>query len=148
MVDPETAIREYILGEHEETITAVIRCADRVAESWNDEATVGETTFQATTDREEVVEPLSRELHESGLLPVFSTILAEAVSAAGFSMQATPVPAPPYVALTSRGPILRATVSAGRLVVSFHVFDVRRTTRTCYIQGTRDPRDVIMIELK
>lgn len=146
MADPEAAAREYILSEHGETIAAVIRCADVVAESWPDEATTGETSM--TTDREKVVEPLSRELHKFGLLAEFPSILAESVSAAGCSMQATPVPAPPYVALTSRGPILRATVSAGRLVVSLDVFDVVRDGRTRYVRGESTPKNVVSVELK
>ncbi|WP_435157206.1 hypothetical protein [Haladaptatus sp. DFWS20] len=146
MADPEIAAREYILSEHGETIYAVIRCADAVAESWHDEATTGAPRM--TTDREKVVEPLSRELRDSGLMMEFPTILAASVSAVGFSLQATPVPAPPYVALTSRGPVLRATVPAGRLVVSFDVFDVVRDGRTRYVRGASDPKDVVSVEVK
>ncbi len=148
MVDPKTAVREYVLGECADTVAEVLRCADRVAESWNDEVSLGGHHRPATTDREAVVEPLSRELRDKDLLAQFPTILSEAVSAGGFSMQSTPVPAPPYVALTSRGPVLRATVSAGRLIVSVRAFDVIRDGGVRYARGTSDPREVVSVELK
>ncbi|GAA0232038.1 hypothetical protein ACFFQF_26125 [Haladaptatus pallidirubidus] len=146
MVDPEIAVRKYILAEHAETVTFLLRCADRVAESWNDEVTPDQTS--ATTDPKMVVKPFSRELRKVGIVATFPTILSGAVSAAEFSMQAKPVPAPPYVALTSRGPVLRATVSAGRLVISFRVFDVIRNGRTRYVRGASDPETVVSAELK
>ncbi|WP_049972170.1 hypothetical protein [Haladaptatus cibarius] len=153
MTDPELAARRYVLSEHTETVTSLLCCADSVAESWNDEATADETNVttnrkRSTTDREAVVEPLSRTLREYGLLAEFPTVLSGAISAGGFSMQAAPVPAPPYVAITSRGPVLRATVSAGRLVISFRVFDVVRDGHNRYVRGANDPETAVSVELK
>lgn len=153
MTDPELAVRRYVLSEHMETVTSLLRCTDSVAESWNNEATADGTNAttdgeRSTTDREAVVEPFSHELRESGLLAEFPTILSGAVSAGGFSMQATPVPAPPYVAITTRGPVLRAAVSAGRLVISFRVFDVVRDDKVRYVRGADDPETAVSVELK
>ncbi|WP_423746124.1 hypothetical protein V5735_17870 (plasmid) [Haladaptatus sp. SPP-AMP-3] len=139
MTEPERAAREYLRFEGEETILATLRCADRVAEGWDDDS---------TTDRNAVVEPLLRELRETGLMTRFPDLLSEAVAAAGFSLQARPVPAPPYVAVTSRGPVLRATLPVGRLVVSFRLFDVIRAEETRYVRGSNDLRSAISVELK
>jgi hypothetical protein len=139
MTDPalESAAREYLLDAHEETVASVLRCADRVAGTWE---------ADATTDREAIVEPLSRQLRETGLLARFPNVLSGAVSAAGLSMRATPVPAPPYVTVTGRGPMLRATVSAGRLVVLLRAFDVIHEGETRYVRGTDDLRAAVSVD--
>ncbi|MGA9402108.1 hypothetical protein [Haladaptatus sp.] len=137
--DVERAVREFLRSEHEGTVSALLRCADTVAEGWADDS---------TTDRSAVVGPLKRALRESGLLARFPDILAGAAGAAGFSLRATPVPAPPYVAVTSRGPVLRATVSGGRLVVSFRLFDVVRDGGVRYVRGTSDARTAVSVEYK
>ena len=53
-------------------------------------------------------------------------VLAAAVDAAGYTLPATPVPAPPYVVVTSTGPVLRGTVDDGRLLVGIDCFEVVR----------------------
>ncbi|WP_458209458.1 hypothetical protein [Haladaptatus sp. NG-SE-30] len=163
--DLESAARKHVLAEHSELVASVLQCADRVVETWEGQERGKEgqaekekvqaemenervAKEQTTTDREAVVEPLSRELRETGLLARFPTVLSGAVAATGFSMQATPVPAPPYVAITSRGPVLRATVSEGRLVVSVHAFDVVRAKETQYVRGTDDPREAVSVAFR
>ncbi|WP_458186796.1 hypothetical protein [Haladaptatus sp. NG-WS-4] len=137
--EAEIAVREYVLDAHEETVTAVLRCADEVSETWADDG---------VTDNAAVVEPLSRKLRETDLLERFPDLLSGAVAAAGFSMPATPVPAPPYVTVASRGPVLRATVPAGRLVVSIRAFDVIREGGVGYARGTDDPREAVSVALE
>lgn len=136
---PERAVREYLHSEGRETILATLRCADRVAKRWGGDS---------TTSRNAVVGPLSRELRETGLLSRFPDLLSAAVAAAGFSLPARPVPAPPYVVVTSRGPVLRATLTEGRLVISFCLFDVIRGGETRYVRATNDHRSAISVELK
>ena len=117
MNDPATRARDYVLDAHAETVETVLRCADAVAETW---------PAKSVTDRSEVADPLRRELESAGAWARLPEVLAGAVDAAGFSLPATPVAASPYVAVTSKGPILRATVSDGRLVVLLQAFEVKR----------------------
>ncbi|WP_227357003.1 hypothetical protein [Haladaptatus salinisoli] len=137
MIAPESAAREHVLDAHEETVASVLRCADQVAGTWR---------ADAATDREAVVEPFSRRLRDAGAMARLPDVLSGAVSAAGFSMRATPVPAPPYVVVTGRGPMLRATVSTGRLVVLLRAFDVIREGETRYVRGPDDPRDAVSVD--
>jgi len=51
---------------------------------------------------------------------------ADAVEATGYDLRASPVAGPPYVVVTSCGPVLRATIDPGRLVIRFDAFEVVR----------------------
>jgi hypothetical protein len=51
-------------------------------------------------------------------------VLAGAVSAVGEQLQARPVAGPPYVVVTSVGPVLRATLAERRMVVTLELFTV------------------------
>jgi hypothetical protein len=70
-------------------------------------------------------------------------VRAAAAAAAGGQLQAEPVAAPPYVAVTSVGPVLRATLPGGRLVVTVRVFAVERgsegTDGAAGVRYTRGP---------
>lgn len=109
------AAREYVRSEHAEVLTAVDACADAVADFWDE---------SWTTDASEVVDRLRACLSENGVLDALPDVLAGAVAAAGGELSASPVAAPPYVVVTSRGPILRATLGDARLVVRFEAFRV------------------------
>ena len=117
MNDPTTRAHDHVLDAHAETVETVLRCADAVAEAW---------PAESATDRIEVADPLRRELESVEAWARLPEVLAGAVDAARFSLPATPVAAPPYVAVTSKGPVLRATVSDGRLVVLLQAFEVER----------------------
>lgn len=120
--DPAAAAREHLLAAHTATIDAVLDAADAVAADWPrlDDGR------PATADREALVDPLRAELDRRGVLPELTDLLAAAVDAAGYALPATPVPAPPYVVITSTGPVLRGTVEDGRLVVALDCFEVVR----------------------
>jgi hypothetical protein len=113
-LDP-VAAREYVEGEHAAIVDAVADCADEVAASWDGDS---------TTDASQVSERLEAALTETGVLDALPGVLHGAVDAAGGEMQAEPVAAPPYVVVTSRGPVLRATLPQGRLVARFVMFRV------------------------
>lgn len=121
-MDPASAAREQLLENHAETLEAVLAAADAVVADWPQQI----DGRPATTDRTELVEPLRAVLDETGVLGVLPTLLAAAVDAAGYTLPAAPVPAPPYVVITSTGPVLRGTVEDGRLVVRIDCFDVTR----------------------
>jgi len=123
--DPAARARRYVLDEHASTVATVLACAEVVAERWDHEA---------TTDASAVAGPLRAELEAAGAWGRLPDVLAGAVRAAGFSLSAPPVADPPYVVATGRGPVLRATVSGGRLVVLLRAFEVARDP-TRYVRG-------------
>ncbi|RBI62520.1 hypothetical protein DMJ13_11730 [halophilic archaeon] len=136
---PTTAAREHVLSEGRETVAAVLRCADEATAAWDGDA---------ATDRAAVVDPLSRRLTDAGLLARCSDLLSEAVAATGLSLAASPVPAPPYVVVTSRGPVLRGTTDAGRLVVEIRAFAVERDGEVRYVRGPADPETAVSVAVR
>lgn len=108
-------VNARLLDAHRPALERVFDCADSVAESWD-----GETT----TDRDAVVVPFRATLRASNALEPLAEALEDSVTAAGYPLAARPVPAPPYVVVTSRGVVLRATVPDGRLVATLSAFEV------------------------
>ena len=118
-------VRAHLLDAHTDLLDAVLACADVVADSWDGDA---------TPDR-------------AGVLDRLPAVLAEAVDALGAELPAQPVAAPPYVAITSVGPVLRATLDAGRLVVTIHAFGIE-CDPTRYVRGPADPNVALAVELR
>jgi hypothetical protein len=137
-VTETAAVREYVLDTHEELLEAILACADGVAKSWDS---------GATTERRAVVVPFERTLGSSEVMDQLPTLLVGAVHALGEELSAEPVPAPPYVAITSLGPVLRATLDSGRLVITIYAFDIERDP-TRYVRGPADSADALTVELK
>jgi hypothetical protein len=113
---PERA-RAAVRENHAALVSAVAECADAVAASWNGDS---------ATDREAVAPPLRAALGECGALVRAPAALANAADAADLALPAEPVAAPPYVVVTSRGLVLRATADDARLVVTLVAFAVER----------------------
>jgi hypothetical protein len=111
------AVRAHLLGERRDLLATVGDCADAVAAGWDG---------AATTDPDAVPGPLRTTLERAGVLSTLPAVLRECVAVAGGKLQAEPVAASPYVVVTSRGPVLRATLAAGRLVVTLQMFTVER----------------------
>ncbi|MFD1564832.1 hypothetical protein ACFR99_14930 [Haloarchaeobius amylolyticus] len=110
-------VRRRIRTDHASIVDGIDACADAVAAPWD---------TARTTDSETVADGLRRTLAETGILEALPSVLVDAVEATGCELRATPVPAPPYVVVTSRGPMLRATIDPGRLVIRFDAFEVVR----------------------
>jgi len=108
-------VRARLLSEHAELLETTVTCADAVAATWDG---------GYATDRTAVVPPLARRLSEAGVTARLPAVLSDAVSVLGESLPAPPVAAPPYVTVTSVGPVLRATLSESRLVLTIRVFSV------------------------
>ena len=117
MSHPVRDARHRIRTEHASIVDGIDACADAVTAPWD---------TARTTDREAVADGLHRTLAEAGILEALPGVLVDTVEAAGFELRASPVPAPPYVVVTSRGPMLRATIDPGRLVIRFDAFEVVR----------------------
>lgn len=131
--DPSTAAAERLRSDHRDVLRGVLDVADAVASDW---------TGEATTDRSAVVDPLRAGLDATGLLDRFPAVLADLITAVGRSPPARIVPQPPYVAVTSVGPVLRATLDDGRLVATLRAFLVDRTDGVRYRRGPRVPDEV------
>lgn len=117
MSHPVREARRRIQTDHAAVVEGIEYCADRVAEPWD---------TSRTTDRDAVAEGLRSALESTGLLERLPLVLADVVDATGHELPARPVAGPPYVVVTSRGPVLRATIDPGRLVIRFDVFEVVR----------------------
>jgi|GEM_PF-322545 hypothetical protein len=145
--EPELAAREHLLVEEADILEAVLAVADAVAADWPELA----DGRRATPDRDAVVPLLRAALEESGLLRALTGLLAAAVEAAGYELAARPVPSPPYVVVSSTGPVLRATVADGRLVVNIDCFEVVRGTElggengVAYARTAATPADALSV---
>jgi len=106
--------RERVLAEHRGTLAATLDVADTVA-----------TDAGAVSDGETLRRRFRRRLDDRGLLAAYPSVLRTAVEAAGLTLAAEPVAAPPYVVVASRGPVLRGSTDDGRLVLAIRAFDVR-----------------------
>lgn len=117
MSHPIRDVRRRLLEDHGSVVADVGRCADAVAAPWD---------TSRTADRGALVDDFRTALEHAGVLERLPTVLADAVDATGHDLQARPVAGPPYVVVTSRGPLLRATIDPGRLVIRFDAFEVIR----------------------
>ncbi len=120
---PVRTVQERIQAEHTPIVEGINHCADQVAAPWD---------TARTTNPERLTDSLQSALEATGLLDQLPLVLADAVAATGYELQAQPVPAPPYVVVTSRGPVLRATIDPGRLVIRFDCFEVVRDPGPAY----------------
>ncbi|OVE86227.1 hypothetical protein [Natronolimnobius baerhuensis] len=114
---PVREARQRIQTAHRPTIAAINDCAIQVAAPWD---------TARTTNPDAVVGPFRDALEERGLLETLASLLVDVVEALDYECQGSPVPAPPYVIVTSRGPMVRATIDPGRLVIRFDAFEVLR----------------------
>lgn len=133
--------REYVLNEHPALVVRVIECADAVAAGWEE---------KSTTDPDHVADRLATVLEHAGIVRRLPAVLEGAVGAVGGTLPATPVPAPPYVVITSRGPVLRATTDRGRLVITLGVFDVERADGggPRYVRSAETPGEAVAVDLR
>ena len=133
MTDLQRVVTDRVRSEHHDVVSAIDCAADDVAHAW---------PADCVTDRQAVVVPMHAALVSSGVFERLPDVLLDLVRHAGYDLQADPVAAPPYVVLTSRGPLLRATLSAGRLLVRFVAFEIRRNPEPVYAR-----RDDISIDV-
>lgn len=120
------AVAARLREEHGDLLDAIGACADLVA---------ARGPAKGWTDSEELQSSLERCLRSSGLLGPVLGALHTAVASAGGTLRASPVPAPPYLAVTSLGVVLRGTLTEGcRLVVTLRAFDVQRGAHTRYVR--------------
>lgn len=131
------AVRERIRDAHPEFLEAVAAAGRATAASWEG---------ALAPSREALVERFEEILRETGTLSAAPAVLATAVDAAGGRLQAEPVPSPPYVAVTSRGLVLRATTDVGRVVVTVAPFAVERDP-VRYVHRDADPPALLDVDV-
>jgi len=125
-VDPAEAARDHVVEAHRDTVAAVIEAADAAA-----------ATLDGPADRDAVVTALADAL-DSGVREALIELLVGAVAATDRQLQAEPVPASPYLVVTARGPLVRATLADGRLVVLVRAFERAGDGRR-YVRAGGDP---------
>jgi hypothetical protein len=116
-VDPRT-VEEYLVETHPEVVDAVRECAAASAAAATDEA--------GRSDTGAVRRGTETRLREAGVWNDLPGVLVDCVERTGKRLAATPVAAPPYVAPTATGIVLRATLDGGRLVVAVDALAVDR----------------------
>lgn len=135
------AARERLISRHGEVLARTLDCAAGVAAAF-------ETTVDGrpASERSRTVRGnLGAALDRTGLRDVYAELLPDLVAAAGGTMTTTPVAGPPYVAVTSTGPVLRATLDGGRLVVRIEVFVVDNGT---FVWQDPSPGNAVRVEVR
>jgi len=114
-------VRRRILEEHRDTVAAVVEAGTAVASALDD---------QPVTDGGRVRRPLDAVLTDRGLKTPLLDLLVTGAQALDATVRGRPVAAPPYLVVTSRGPLCRGTLADGRrLVVELSLFSVESRPR-------------------
>jgi len=139
MTNVESDIRSSLLAEHWTTIADVIDAGERVANAWPD---------SSMSDPETVTTPLEHLLRSSGLTEDLLELVGDGMRSVGESPDEKMVPAPPYLTITSSGPICRATIpERGRLVIELELFTVdRNPTRYRFLHP--DPETCLKVSVR
>lgn len=130
-------LHREILDTHGDLIVAVIDSATELAgviDSW------------PVSDSEMIRVPLERSLRADGLLVSLLDMLDTGAEALGETIQGQPVAAPPYLVITSRGPMCRGTLSNGRrLIIELRLFAVEGHPRR-YRFRAPDPETCLRVQ--
>ncbi|MDT3433336.1 hypothetical protein [Haloarcula sp. 1CSR25-25] len=139
MTQQESTIRTRLRETHRETLQSVIDAGRSVATAW---------PTDVVQESGAVTEPLEHLLRERGLAEDLIEMLQTGTAAMDETVQGRPIPAPPYLVITSRGPVCRGTVSDGRrLVVVLELFAVRRAP-TRYQFRDPTPEDLLSVSVR
>ena len=128
--------REALLADHSQTIEIVIDAARAVAADG------------PYTEPGRLRNSLSAELQVRGAGESLLAMLGTAADAAGEQIQGAPIPAPPYLSVTSRGPVCRGTLTEGRrLVIELRVFAVEGQPRR-YVFADPTPAECLGVSIR
>lgn len=130
-MDVQQRVREHVLETHRDLLDTVLTCADEVA---------GSVSLPA--DRRVVTTHLDRALREAGAFAGFVAIVKTAADAMDADLPAEPVAAPPNVVVTGRGPMVRVTVDAGRVLVLIRAFEL---TAEGYVRADLQPIEAVEV---
>jgi hypothetical protein len=119
--DPAAEVRERVRSEFGGMLADLVDAGRGIAASWEEDA---------VRSGEMISAPLEEAIHERGLAEGLLESLVAGAATLDSDVQGRPVPAPPYLVVTSRGPLCRGTLADGRrLVVAFVLFEVDRRPR-------------------
>jgi len=110
----DDSIVAYVRAEYGSVLDAVEDAADRAVATW---------PTPTVADGGRVRSSLRRAMAEHDLHEQLPALLETVVGRLGATMRTTPVPAPPYVVVTSEAVLLRATTDRGRILVALRVFE-------------------------
>lgn len=127
-MDPADAARKHVLDAHRGTVLAVLDAAETVT-----------ARVEEPASRDEMTAVISAALDDDVRASLVD-LLRGAVAATGRDLLAEPVPASPYLVVTARGPMVRATLDDGRLVVLLRAF---RRERGGYVHTAVDPEEAV-----
>lgn len=130
-MDVAERTRDHVLAAHRDLVETVLDRADRAA-----------ADLSTPADRQVVTARLELALREADLLDALVGVIRSVADELGFELPAEPVPAPPYVVVTARGPMLRLTVDPGRLVVLLRAFE---RVADGYVRADADPAAAIEV---
>lgn len=133
MQAPDDAVRDHVLAAHRETTAAVRTAAEEAARELDE-----------PSPRDAVTAALEAAIDED-LRGALVVLLRDAVDATGRELLAEPVPASPYLVVTARGPLVRATLDDGRLVVLVRAF---RRAGGGYVRATPDPEEAVSVRYR
>lgn len=134
-VKPAHAVRQHVLDGHRDTVAAVLESAAEAANGLEEPATRAEATAA-----------LSAAIDDD-LRSALVDLLRGAVDATGRDLLAEPVPASPYLVVTARGPLLRATLGDCRLVVLLRAFRNDRGAGG-YVRSDLDPESAVEVRVR
>ncbi|MGM0606671.1 MAG: hypothetical protein ACQETB_13500, partial [Halobacteriota archaeon] len=137
-------VESRCLHAHGETISAIERCADALVSEWDRD----DCGRPYTTDRSAIIQQLPAVLDRAGVPAALCELLVDVTGAIGADLPATPTPTPPYVVVSSTGPMVRATIPAGRLVVQFELFAIDRSDgEVRFVRTRKSGRDLLDVTL-
>lgn len=139
MTPAESTVRSRVLETHRETLRSLIDAGRGVATAW---------PGRAVTEAAAVRDPLADALDEQGLGEPLLDALRVGVAALDERPQGRLLPAPPYLVVTSRGPLCRTTMSNDRrLVLLVELFEVDRAASSYrFVDPTPDDCLSVRIE--
>lgn len=124
-------VRTAVLASHGDVVGDVLAAAADLDDEWDTGRDLA-TAFEQSLRNDDVLER-------------FAAVLATAVDAAGASLSAEPVAAPPYVVVGATGVTCRATLPDGRLLIRVEPFAVRRDP-VRYVRVADDPAAALSVE--
>lgn len=139
MTRAESTVQSRVLETHRATLRSLIDAGRRVAATWSE---------RAASDASAVRDPLEHVIDEQGLAAPLLDVLRVGVDALDEQPQGRLIPAPPYLVVTSRGPLCRTTMSNDRrLVIVVELFEVDRTASSYrFLDPT--PDDCLTVRIK
>jgi len=137
--DPAADVRERVHSEFDQTLADLVDAAREVADSWEDDTVRSAAMVSA---------PLEEAIRRRGLAGALLGSLQAGAATLDSDVQGRPVPAPPYLVVTSRGPLCRGTLADGRrLVLTFVLFGVDRRPRRYRFLDPR-PDECLDVDLR